>query len=100
MYLICKNRKTHNVHILCYENLVSKYQNLFPSASNIQFHDCMTNISSHNLSMYEIVNSIIEKSTKNVIILIDSLSVYLLRTKFSKVYKDILEITLSDAGKC
>lgn len=99
LYLICKNRKTHNVHVLCYEHLVSKYQNLFPSLSNIQFHDCMTNILSHNLSMYEIVNNIIEKSTKNVVILIDSLSMYLLRTNFSKVYKDILEITLSNTGK-
>lgn len=49
--------------------------------------------------MYEIVNNIIEKSTKNVVILIDSLSMYLIRTNFSKVYKDILAITLSDTGK-
>lgn len=49
--------------------------------------------------MRDIVTSIIEKSTKNVIILVDSLSMYLLRTEFSKAYKEILDITSSDKGK-
>lgn len=72
---------------------------MLPSLSNIQYHDCMTNILSHNLSMYETVKSIIDKSARNVVILIDSLSLYLLRTEFSKVYKEILEITSSEKGK-
>jgi len=49
--------------------------------------------------MYETVASIIEKSTRNVVILIDSLSMYLLRTEFSKVYKEILDITSSENGE-
>jgi len=72
---------------------VSKYQNLFPSLSNIQYHDCMTNILSVNRSMYETVTSIIQNSPRNVVILVDSLSMYLLRTQFNKVYKEILDIT-------
>lgn len=98
MHLIAQNRKSHDIHVLCYEHLVSKYQNLFPSLSNIQYHDCMTNILSPHLSMYETVTSITDKSTRNVVILIDSLSMYLLRTEFSKVYKEILDITSSEKG--
>lgn len=60
----------------------------------------MTNMLSVNISMRDIVTSIIEKSTKNVVILVDSLSMYLLRTEFGKVYKEILDITSSDKGKC
>jgi hypothetical protein len=67
--------------------------------SNIQYHDCMTNILSLNLSMYETVSNIIEKSTRNIVIFIDSLSMYLLRTDFSKVYKELLDITSSDKCK-
>jgi len=63
--------------------------------SNIQFHDCMTNM----LPITVLIKSIIEKSTKNVIILIDSLSIYLIKTEFSKTYKEILDITTSDKGK-
>lgn len=59
----------------------------------------MTNILSSNLSMYKTVTNIIEQSTKNVVILIDSLSMYLLRTEFRTVYKEILDITSSDKGK-
>lgn len=98
LHLISENRKSQDIHILCYENLVSKYQNLFPSSFNIQYHDCMTNILSQNLSMYETVSSILENSTRNVVILIDSLSMYLLRTEFSKVYKEILDITSLEKG--
>lgn len=97
--LISENRKSRDIHVLCYEHLVSKYQNLFPSSSNIEYHDCMTNILSPNLSMYETVSKIIEKGTKSVVILIDSLSMYLLRTEFSKAYKEILDITSSNSGK-
>lgn len=96
LHLISENRKSHDIHVLCYEHLASKYQNLFPSLTNIQYHDCMTNILSINQSMYETVTSIIEKSTRNVVVLIDSLSMYLLRTEFSKVYKEILDITSSE----
>lgn len=99
LHLISQNRKSHNIHILCYEHLVSKYQNLFPSLSNIQYHDCMTNTLSPNKSMYDTITSVIDKSTKNVVILIDSLSMYLLRTEFSKVYKEILDIISSEKGK-
>lgn len=99
LHLLSENRKSHDIHILCYEHLVSKYQNLFPSLSNIQYHDCMTNILAPNQSMYETVSSINEKSIRNVIILIDSLSMYLLRTEFSKAYKEVLDITSSDKGK-
>lgn len=87
------------MHVLCFEHLVSQYQKLFPTLSNIQYHDCMTNILSSNLSMYETVTSIIQQSTKNVVILIDSLSMYLLRTEFRKVYKEVLDITSSEKGK-
>lgn len=59
----------------------------------------MTDILSPHLSMYETVKSLIDKSARNVVILIDSLSMYLLRTEFSKVYKEILEITSSEKGK-
>lgn len=99
LHLISEHRKSYDVHILCFEHLVSKYKTLFPSLSNIQYHDCMTDILSLNLSMHEIVTSIIEKSTKSVVILVDSLSMYLLRTEFSKAYKEILDITSSDKGK-
>lgn len=98
LHLISQNRKSYDIHVLCYEYLVSKYQNLFPSLPNIQYHDCMTNNLSLNQSMYETVTNIIKKSIKNVVILIDSLSMYLLRTEFSEVYKEILDIT-SDKGK-
>lgn len=53
----------------------------------------MTNILSVNRSMYETVTSIIQNSPRNVVILVDSLSMYLLRTQFNKVYKEILDIT-------
>ncbi|NP_001233011.1 uncharacterized protein LOC100572529 [Acyrthosiphon pisum] len=96
LHLISANRKSHDIHVLCYENLVSKYQTLFPSLSNIQYHDCMINISSLNLSMYETVSCIVEKSTRKIVILIDSLSMYLLLTGFRKVYKELLDITSSD----
>ncbi|CAH1736554.1 unnamed protein product [Aphis gossypii] len=96
LHLISANRKSYDIHVLCYEHLVSKYQTLFPSLSNIHYHDCMSNILSLNLSMYETVSSIIEKSTRNIVIFIDSLSMYLLRTAFSKVYKELLDITSSD----
>uniref|UniRef100_A0A2S2NZ92 Elongator complex protein 5 n=1 Tax=Schizaphis graminum TaxID=13262 RepID=A0A2S2NZ92_SCHGA len=96
LHLISTNRKSYDIHVLCYEHLVSKYQTLFPSLSNIQYHDCMTNILSLNLSMYETVSNIIEKSTRNIVFFIDSLSMYLLRTDFSKVYKELLDITSSD----
>lgn len=96
LYLISENRKSHDIHVLCYEHLASKYRNLFPSLPNVQYHDCMANT---DLSMYETVSSIIEKSTKNMVVLIDSLSIYLLRTNFSKAYKEILNITSSDKGK-
>lgn len=99
LHLISENRKTHDIHVLCYEHLVFKYQNTFPSLSNIQYHDCMTNILSLNQSMYETVTNIIEKSTRNVVILMDSLSMYLLRTEFNKVYKEIVEIISSVKGK-
>lgn len=66
--------------------------------SNIQYHDCMKNNSSLNLSMFETVSSIVEKSTRKIVILIDSLSMYLLLTGFRKVYKELLDITSSD--KC
>lgn len=59
----------------------------------------MTNMLSVNINMHDIVTSIIEKSTKNVVILVDSLSMYLLRTEFSKAYKEVLDITSSDKGK-
>lgn len=96
LYLISENRKSYDIHVLCYEHLVSKYQNLFPSLTNVRFHDCFTNT---DLSMYETVKSIIEKSVKNMVVLIDSLSIYLLRTNFSEVYKEILNITSSDKGE-
>lgn len=98
LHLISQNRKSYDIHVLCYEYLVSKYQKLFPSLPNIQYHDCMTNNLSLNQSMYETVKKIIKKSIKNVVILIDSLSMYLLRTEFNEVYKEILNIT-SDKGK-
>jgi archaellum biogenesis ATPase FlaH len=59
----------------------------------------MTNILSSTLSMYETVTNIIAQSTKNVVILIDSLSMYLLGTDFRNVYKEVLEITSLEKGK-
>ncbi|KAL4084665.1 hypothetical protein QTP88_027592 [Uroleucon formosanum] len=96
LYLISANRKSYDIHVLCYENFASKYQTLFPTLSNIQYHDCMKNNSSLNLSMFETVSSIVEKSTRKIVILIDSLSMYLLLTGFRKVYKELLDITSSD----
>ncbi|CAI6361985.1 unnamed protein product [Macrosiphum euphorbiae] len=96
LHLISANRKSYDIHVLCYKNLVSQYQTLFPSLSNIQYHDCLINISSLNLSMYKIVSCIVEKSTRKIVILIDSLSMYLLLTGFRKVYKELLDITSSD----
>ncbi|XP_060872264.1 elongator complex protein 5 [Metopolophium dirhodum] len=96
LHLISANRKSHDIHVLCYEHLVSKYQTLFPSLSNIQYHDCMINVSSLSLSMFETVSHIVEKSTRKIVILIDSLSMYLLLTGFRKVYKELLDITSSD----
>ncbi|XP_025422950.1 elongator complex protein 5 [Sipha flava] len=93
LHLISENRKSHDIHVLCFEHLVSQYQKLFPSLSNIHYYDCMTNILSSTLSMYETVTNIIAQSTKNVVILIDSLSMYLLGTDFRNVYKEVLEIT-------
>jgi len=98
LHLISANRKSYDIHVLCYENLVSKHQTLFPSLSNIQYHNCMFNIMSLNLSLFETVSCIVEKSTRKVVILIDSLSMYLLFTDFRKVYKELLDITSSD--KC
>lgn len=98
LYLISENRRFYDIHVLCYEYLLSKYKSMFPSLPNIQYHDCMTSIMSFDKSMYEIVTNITAKSMRKVVILIDSLSIYLLKTKFSKVYKEILEIT-SDKGK-
>ncbi|XP_015373816.1 PREDICTED: elongator complex protein 5 isoform X2 [Diuraphis noxia] len=96
LHLISVNRKSYDIHVICYENVVSKYQTLFPSLSNIQYHDCMYNIMSLNLSLYETISRIVEKSTKKIVILIDSLSMYLLYTEFRKVYKELLDITSSD----
>lgn len=98
LHLISANRKSYDIHVLCYENLVTKFQTLFPSLSNIQYHDCMFNIMSLNLSLYETVSRIVEKSTRKIVIFIDSLSMYLLFTDFSKVYKELLDVTSSD--KC
>lgn len=59
----------------------------------------MTNILSSNLNMYETVTNIIAQSTKNLVILIDSLSMYLLKTEFRNVYKELLDITSLEKGK-
>lgn len=99
LHLISGNRKSYDIHVFCYLHLVSKYKYLFPSLPNIHYHDCLTNISSENKSMYQTVTNIIEKATRKVIILIDSLSMYLLRTEFNKAYKEVLDIISLESGK-
>lgn len=95
LHQIAENRKSYDVHVLCYEHIASKLQHSFLPLSNINFHDCMTS----DICMYDTIEDIIKKATRKVVILIDSLSIYLLRSCFSKVYKEILDIISSDKGK-
>ncbi|KAL5233368.1 hypothetical protein ACI65C_000778 [Semiaphis heraclei] len=48
------------------------------------------------LCLFETVSCIVEKSTRKIVIFIDSLSMYLLFTDFRKVYKELLDVTSSD----
>ncbi|XP_050425181.1 elongator complex protein 5 [Adelges cooleyi] len=89
---IAENRKAHDVHVLCFQSLISDYQHLLPSLQNIFIHDCLVDTLSKNQCPRDVVNSIIKKTKKNIVLIIDSLSIYLLHTKFSTVYKEILDI--------
>jgi len=92
------NRKLYDIHVLCYEHLVPKYQTLFPSLSNIQFHDCFGTIHRITDRLEGILLMIAEKSTRKSVIFIDSLSMYMLSTLFNTVYRELLNITSPD--KC
>ncbi|XP_022175736.1 elongator complex protein 5 isoform X2 [Myzus persicae] len=90
------NRKSYDIHVLCYENLVPKYQTLFPSLSNIQYHDCFEILNNCVSPLEEIIIRVAAKSTRKIVIFIDSLSMYMLLNRFNKVYREILDITSSD----
>ncbi|XP_050537760.1 elongator complex protein 5 isoform X2 [Daktulosphaira vitifoliae] len=89
---IAENRNNHEVHLLCYEKLVSEYEISFSPTLNINFHDCMKTFKNKKHSIREIADRILKNAKKKVILIIDSLSICLLHTKLCIVYKELLDL--------